>query len=120
MLCWLSFGLTRRTNVRHEGQVHEQRAFRSELNTHLTHGFEERLGLYIADGATYFDQRYIGVTRAEHNAALNFISDVRYHLNRGAKIVSSPLSFQYFFVDFARSEIVFLEHGRTNKTLVVT
>ncbi len=125
MLGWLRFEFARRGNERHEREVNEGGIVATEAQTHLASRLEKRERFDIAYSATDFDNRYIrrtvpGLFRTACDEVLNFICDVRDHLNSFSKIIAASLFAQHRLVDLACGEIIDLAHFRGDKSLVVS
>ena len=106
-------------NVRHQGQVHEHGALGTHFHTQLARRFKERLRFDIAHGAANLDHGYVSTGSALDDAPLDFIGDVRNHLNGRAQIVTTALLAQHVFVHAASGEVVVLGHGGADEPLVV-
>ena len=119
MLRGLGFSLARRTDIRHQSEVHEERTLRAELHAHLPHRLEEWLRLYIADRTANFYQRDVGIAGPKHNPALNLIGDMWDDLNRCPKVVATTLTLEHLLIDLARGEVILLQHGGADEALVV-
>ncbi len=63
----------------------------AELDAHLADRLEERQRLDVADRAADLDHADVGIARAELDAALDLVGDVRDDLHRGAEIVAAAL-----------------------------
>ncbi len=73
VLGWLGFGFTRRGNVWHQCQVHQNRSLMPKLNFKLANGFKEWLRFNITHRTANFDHSNIGTGRTGIDTALNFI-----------------------------------------------
>ena len=78
---------------------------RPKLDAQLTDRLEERQGLDVADGAADLDHADVRLTRAQADAALDLISDVRDDLNRGAQVVAAAFLGDDALVDASGCEI---------------
>ncbi|MNI51273.1 hypothetical protein D3C73_1059890 [compost metagenome] len=119
VLGWLGFGFTGGGDVRHQGQVHQHRALGADFETQLADGFEERLRLDVTHGATDLDHGHVSVAGTLDDAALDFVGDVRNHLDGCTQVVTTALFAQHVLVDTAGGEVVVLGHGRADEPLVV-
>ena len=64
-------------DVRHQGQMHEDRLLAAAVGADLADGFEERQRLDVADGAADLDQRHVVTGRGFVDRALDGVGDVR-------------------------------------------
>ena len=108
----------------HIAQVHKGGVVGPHAQTHLTHGLEKRQGLDVADSAADFNNRYVDcfgrvIAGTALDEVLDFVGDVRNHLNSFAQVVTATLFLEHAFVDLAGGEVVGLAHARFNETLVV-
>ena len=119
MLGWLGLGFTSRGDIRDQRQVHQHRAFRAHFDAKLADCLKKGLRLDVADRAANLHQRDVSIASAFDDAALDFVSDVRNHLNGGAQVVTTALATQYIFVDAAGGEVVALGHRGADEPLVM-
>jgi hypothetical protein len=94
------------TDPRHQGDVHEHRAFPAELLAHLPDGFEKGQGLNVTDGAADFDDGYVGVRSHLAHGGFDFVGDVGDDLHRLSQVISTALFRNNLFVDAPRGPIV--------------
>ena len=106
--------LARRTDERHQRDVHVTDVVATDFEAVLTDGFEERQDLDVADGATDFGDDDIDIVgRQRPDALLDLVGDVRNDLHRAPEIVASPLGVDHRPVDRTRRRV-----GRTSEVLV--
>ncbi|MND60290.1 hypothetical protein D3C80_515140 [compost metagenome] len=115
----LGLGFAGSGDVRHQCQVHQHRALGADFETQLADRLEERLRLDVTHGATDFDHCHVSVAGTLDDAALDFVGDVRNHLDGCTQVVTTALFAQDVFVDTAGGEVVVLGHGRADEPLVV-
>ena len=120
MLGRLGFDFTRGGHVWHQGQVHKQRVFTTDIHRQLANRFKERQRLDIANGAADFYQHHIMAFAARQHALFDRVGDVRNNLNGGPQIVAATLFAQDIRVNTARGEVVATGHLGANETLIVT
>ena len=87
----LGLELARRSDVRHQGQVHVDGVVAADVLPELAHGLEERLALDIADGAADFHDEDVDVLGGCANRGLDLVRDVRNNLHRAPQIVAAAL-----------------------------
>ena len=119
MLSRLGLGLAGSGDIRHQSQVHQHGALGAHFHTQLANGFEERLRLDIADGATNFHQGHVGIAGTLDDATLDLVGDVRNDLNGRAQVITTALLAQHIFVHPTGGEVVALAHRGTDEALVV-
>src|SRR5450830_27846 len=115
----LGFQLTGRSDVRHQGQVHEGGVFAASAQAQLTCCFQEWQRLDIADGAADFAQGHIVAFCATTDVVLDFIGDVWNHLHGFAQIFAAAFLADHRFIDLAGGEVIHLFHAGGNEALVV-
>src|SRR5471030_1148239 len=118
--CWVGLVLVSPAVAMYGTSVkHQHRALGADFEAQLTDRFEERLRLDVADGATDLDHGHVGIAGALDDPALDFVGDVRDHLDGCAQVITTALFAQDVFVDTASGEVVVLGHGRADEPLVV-
>ena len=115
----LGLDLAGGADVRHQGQMHEQRVLRPLLHPHLTDGLQERQRLDVAHGAADLDHGDVGALGAEPDAGLDLVGDVRDDLHRAPEIVAPALLADHALVDLAGGEVVVTPHACTQEAFVV-
>ena len=93
-----------------------------EFPAELTNGFEERLTLDVAHGATYFGDNEVVVARfaQEQHIALYFVGDVRDNLYGFAQIFAAAFALNHILVDTTSGDVVGASGAYAGKALVVT
>src|SRR6266702_372975 len=120
MLRRLGLDLARPADYGHQRQVHVNAVVSAELHTELPDGFQEGQRLDIADRATDLDHAHIGSLRAQLDASLDLIGNVRNDLYRGAQVVATPLFRNDALVDAPGGEVAVAAGRRSHEALVVT
>ena len=120
MLRRLGLQLTRRSDVRDQCQVNENRILASNVMPHLTDRLEEWLRLDVTDGATDFHDDDVVLRRDATNCRLDLVGDMRNHLHRRAQIFSPTLFRDDVEVDPTSGDVVRLRQGAIDEALVVT
>ena len=115
----LGLDLTGGADVRHQGQMHEQRILRPLLDPHLADRLQERQRLDVAHGAADLDHGDVGPLGAEPDAGLDLVGDVRDDLHRAAQIVAATFLADHALVDLAGGEVVVPTHTCTQEALIV-
>src|SRR3546814_332491 len=95
----LGLELAGRGDVRHQGQVHEQRLVRAALGADLADRLQERQGFDVAHGAADLHQPHVVTVGGGVDAALDLVGDVRDHLDGGAQVVAGALLADHVLVD---------------------
>ena len=120
MLRRLGLGLTGRSNIGHQSEVHEQRALGSHLYTQLTYSLQEGLRFDVTYRAADLDECDVGITCTKNHATLYLIGDVWNDLNCSPEVVSSALALENLFIHLTGGEVVLLQHGSPAEALIVT
>src|SRR5207302_7405734 len=115
----LGLDLARAAHDRHQGQVHVHAVVATELDTELADGLEEGERFDVAHRAADLDHAHVRAVRAELDAALDLIGDVRDHLHRGAEVVAATLLGDDALVDAPGGEIAVAAGRGAHETLVV-
>src|SRR6185436_19156462 len=90
----------------HQGEVNEQGVFAANLLAHLANRFEKRQRFDVAYGSTDLHDGDVHVLCHATNGSLDFVRDVRNHLNCLSEVVASALLLNNSFVDPAGGEVV--------------
>ena len=108
--------------VRNESYMDEQAVFLADFQGYLTNGFHERLGFNVADSAAYFGYDNVGSGRSSDSVdkILDFVCDVRNHLNRGTEVLSAALFVKNIPVYFSRGQVRIFTEIFVDETLVMT
>ena len=106
-------------DVGHVGQVHVQRVLAAVVGAHLADGFQEGQRFDIAHGAADLDDGDVGVSRAFAHLQLDFVGDVRDHLDCAAQVVAAAFLGNDRFVHLAGGEVVALLHLGVDEAFVV-
>ena len=85
----------------------------------LADRFKERQAFDIADRATDLAQHEIDLIIADAQEVLDFIGDVRDHLDRFSQIIATPLFLQHVGIDPARGNGIGLARGHASEPLVM-
>ena len=85
----------------------------------LPDGLHERCTLNVADSAAHLGDDKVIVT-FPHHAALDFVRDVRHHLDGLAQIVTMPFALDDRLVDASRRDAVVTCGTDARKPLVVS
>ena len=112
---------------RHPGaqrQVNEAGVVTPHAETHLANGFDEGQGFNIAHGAADFHHSHIAVSVARilgtaHDIFLNFVGDMRNHLNRLAEVLAAAFLFKNALINLPGREVVITAHLRGDETFVM-
>src|SRR3546814_347774 len=115
----LGLELAGRGDVRHQGQVHEQRLVRAALGADLADRLQERQGFDVAHGAADLHQPHVVTVGGGVDAALDLVGDVRDHLNGGAQVVAGALLADHVLVDLAGGDRVLARQPGVDEALVV-
>jgi hypothetical protein len=91
----------------------------AEFDAELADGLEERQRLDVTDRAADLHHADVGIARAEHDAALDLVGDVRDDLHGRPEIVATTFLRDDALVDAARREIAVPTRGRAHEALVV-
>ena len=75
--------------------MYQHRLFHAQFLTQLTHAFQERQGFNVTHGAANFDDCHIVAFTTFKDSLLDGVSNMRDHLNRGAKVVAPTLFAQH-------------------------
>ena len=107
MLRGLALVLAAGAQVGHQRDVYEQGVPLPRLQRHLAYRLQERLALYIADGAAYLRYDYVctGLVPEGVYELLDLVSNVRDYLHGAAQVLSAPLLVQHVPVDAAGGEV---------------
>ena len=125
MLRWLRLQFTSGRNPRAKRQMDKAGVVTTHAEGHLTNGFNERQGFNVAHRTTDFNHSNVGLTVKGRSSAaldefLNFVRDVRNHLNGLTEVFATTFLTEHAFVDLTRREVVGLMHLRGDETFVVT
>ena len=112
-------------NPRAERQVDEAGVVAAHAEGHLADGLDERQGLNVADRTADFNDGHVGLAvkgagGAALDELLNFVRDVRDHLNGLAEVFAATFLAKHALVDLTRREVVGLVHLRGDEAFVVT
>ena len=92
--------LARRTDVRHERDVHVEDVLAADVLAELPDRFEERQDLDVADGAADLGDHDVDVVaREREDALLDLVGDVRDHLHGLAEVLALALLGEHRLVD---------------------
>ena len=92
--------LSRRADVRHEGDVHVEDVLPADLVAELPDRFEEREDLDVADGAADLGDHHVDVVVGERvDARLDLVGDVRDDLHGLAEVLAPPFLGEHRLVD---------------------
>ena len=107
MLRGFRLQFSRGADVGHPRDVNEEHILAAHFIAQLTERLQERLRLDVAHCAADLDQNDVctGLFRHQADSALDFIGDVRDHLNCAAQEVASPFLGDYLGVDLAAREV---------------
>lgn len=110
---------------RAERQVDEAGVVAAHAEGHLADGLDERQGLNVADRTADFNDGHVGLAvkgagGAALDELLNFVRDVRDHLNGLAEVFAATFLAKHALVDLTRREVVGLVHLRGDEAFVVT
>ena len=97
----LGFQLACRVEVWHQRHMKIEAVFFACLGAHLAHGFQKRQTFDIAHGSPDFGDdhiRWILGARHGKDISLDFIGDMRNHLNGGAQVFAPALPVDHGFV----------------------
>ena len=115
----LGLELARRGDVRHQGQVDEDRVVAADLLAELPDGLEERQRLDVADGAADLGDDDVVPRRGAPDGVLDLVGDVGDDLHRGAEVLAAPLLVDDRLVDAAGGDVVLLRERPVDEALVV-
>ena len=120
----LGFKLAGGGDPGHVAQMHKGGVVGAHAQTHLAHSLQKGQGFDVADRAADLDNRYVDgfggvIAGPPLDEILDFVGDVRNHLNCLAQVVAAALFLEHAFIDLAGGEVVGLAHARFNETLVV-
>ena len=101
-------------------QVHVHHVVAPKLHAHLADGLEERQRLDVAHRAADLHHAHVRIARAEADAALDLIGDVRNDLHGGAQVVAAPLLGDHALVNAPGGEIAVAARGGAHEALVVS
>ena len=105
--------------IGHQRQMDVDAGAAAELHAELADGFEERQRLDVADRAADLHHADVRAVRAELDAALDLVRDVRNDLHGGAEIIAAPLLRDDALVDAAGGEVAVAAGRRAHEALVV-
>src|SRR5207247_5697010 len=91
VLRWLGFQLAGSGDEGHQGDVHKERVLRTKLQAHLANRFEEGKRFNVADGAADFDNHNVDAFGDFLDSGLNFVGNVRDHLDGFAEVIAAAL-----------------------------
>src|SRR5437870_8988226 len=115
----LGLQLLARLDVGHERQMHVDRIAAADFLSELAYRFEKWQRLDITDGSADLDDDHVNVVADITNAFLDFVGDVRNHLDRLAEVVAAALFFDHSQIDSARGPVVFTRGAHRREALVV-
>ena len=113
------FQFARCRQIGDQRQVHENTLPARLVLRKLADGLEKRQGLDIAHGAADFAQHEIDFVFANRDEILDFVGDMRNHLNGFAQIIAAPFLFQHGGIDSARGNRIGIAGGNAGETLVM-
>ena len=99
MLCGLGLQFARSLEVGHVGEMHID-SLLAQFPFHLADSLHEGRAFDVADCTAYLsDYKVIVVALAKHlDVSLDFVGDVRHHLDSLAQIVATTLFVYYTFI----------------------
>ncbi len=115
----LGFQLAGGGDEGHEGDVHEQSIFETELEAHLADGFEEGKGFDVADGAADFDDDHVHAFGNFFDGGFDFVGDVRDDLDGFAEVIAAAFFGENGFVDAAGGPVIVAGKFGVSEALVV-
>ncbi len=116
----LCLQLLRGRNPWHQREVDKHRILAPQFLPHLANCLEEGKRFDIADrSADLHDGYVVAVGRNLPHRILNFIRDVRNHLDRLAQVVAAPFLQNDLLVDPSRGEIVVARKRSMREALVM-
>ncbi len=115
----LGFEFLRGIDPRHQRHVDEDAVIAADFMPNLSNSFEKRQRFDVTHGAADFADHDVHFAGQFLDGGLDFISDVRNHLNRLAEIVAAPFALDDLLVDAAAGQIVRAGERRVGETLVV-
>ena len=121
VLCRLGFEFACGSYVWHISQM-DAKSVVGEFPAELANGFEKRLTLDVAHGATYFGDNEVVVARfaQEQHIALYFVGDVRDNLHCFAQIFAAAFALNHILVDTTGGDVVGASGANAGKALIVT
>ncbi|MNV59876.1 hypothetical protein D3C71_1523210 [compost metagenome] len=119
MLGRLGLQLAGGGDVRHQGQVHEQRLLRAALGAHLADRLQERQRLDVTHGAADLHQRHVEAFSGLVDAAADFVGDMRNDLHGGAQVIAPALLADHVLVDTTGGDRILSAQPGMHETLVV-
>ena len=120
MLGGFGFQFSRGTQVRHQGEVHNEGVL-WRFPLHLAHRLDVGKRLNVAHRSTNLCDDEVVVVLGPQNldASLDFVRDVRDDLDRLAEVFSAPLLVDHALVDAAGRDVVGLRGLDVQETFVV-
>ena len=119
VLRWLGFQLAGSGDEGHQGDVHKERVLRTKLQAHLANRFEEGKRFNVADGAADFDNHNVDAFGDFLDSGLNFVGNVRDHLDGFAEVIAAALFGEDGFVDAAGGPIIVAGKLGVSEALIV-
>ena len=119
MLGGLGLGLPGTGDVRHQGQVQEERLPGTELKAQLAGRLQEGLGFDVPHSAADFHYGEVPAGGGLAHPRLDFVRNVRDDLNGGAQVVAAPFLGDDIGIDAPGGEVVVARHGGAHEALVV-
>ena len=85
--------------------MHIQRLAASQLHSELADRLKKRQRFDVTHGTTDLDHADVGVSRAQHDAALDLVGDVRNDLHRRTEVIATALFGDHTLIDPAGREV---------------
>ena len=106
-------------DVGHQGEVHVDRVLAADVLSELPDGLEERQAFDVAHGAADFHQHHVDIASGGADAVLDFVGDVRDHLDGAAEVVAPPFLGEHRHVDLAGGPVAVARRRHAREALVV-
>ena len=120
MLGRLGLELARGGDVRHQGEMDEERVVASDFLAELADGLEERQRFDVADGSADFGDDDVVPGRRPPDGVLDLVGDVGNHLDGGAEVLAPALLVDHRLIDPAGGDVVLPGERPIDESLVVS
>ena len=116
----LGLELAGSADERHQREVNVEGVIAPDVLSELADRFEERQTLDVADGAADLDEDDIHVVRNRSDGVLDFVGDMRNHLDGAAEVIAAALFLDHALIDLAGRPVRVLGRGDAGEALVMT
>src|SRR5437588_7327095 len=106
MLSRLGLEFPRRRDVWHQREMNVKHIFAPKVPAKFANGFEKRQAFDIANRAADLDDAKVVALGGQQYTPLDFVGNVRNHLDGCAKVVAPPLLLNDGVVDLTGSAVI--------------